>query len=86
MSGGATNPDPDVVCLAAAQVKKAMEMTHMLGGEGYVLWGGREGYQCLLNTDMKQELDNLGTFLRLVRDHKVRGGGGVGGGGGGSRR
>jgi xylose isomerase len=70
MAGAATNPDPDVFAYAAAQVKKALEVTHRLGGENYVLWGGREGYETLLNTDMKRELDQLGRFMALVADHK----------------
>ncbi|MFP6597073.1 MAG: xylose isomerase, partial [Candidatus Hydrogenedentota bacterium] len=57
MSGAASNPDPDVFAYAAAQVKHCIETTHRLGGENYVLWGGREGYETLLNTDMKQEID-----------------------------
>ncbi len=57
--GAATSPNADVFAYAAAQVKKAMEVTHRLGGEGYTFWGGREGYSTLLNTDMKRELDHL---------------------------
>ena len=60
MGGAATNPDPEVFTFAAAQVKKALEITQRLGGANYVLWGGREGYETLLNTDMKRELDQLG--------------------------
>merc|ERR1719337_633091 len=59
-------------CRAAAQVKKAMEVAHRLGGENYVFWGGREGYHCLLNTDLKGELDQLACFLRLAADHKKK--------------
>jgi xylose isomerase len=70
MAGAATNPDPDVFAYAAAQVKKALEVTKRLGGENYVLWGGREGYETLLNTDMKRELDQLGRFMALVAEHK----------------
>jgi xylose isomerase len=70
MSGAATNPDPEVFAFAAAQVKKALEVTHRLGGANYVLWGGREGYETLLNTDMKRELDQLGRFMNLVVEHK----------------
>ena len=70
MSGAATNPDPEVFAFAAAQVKKALEITHALGGANYVLWGGREGYETLLNTDMKRELDQLGRFMNLVVEHK----------------
>jgi xylose isomerase len=70
MAGAATNPDPEVFAFAAAQVKKALEMTQKLGGANYVLWGGREGYETLLNTDMKRELDQLGRFMQLVVEHK----------------
>ncbi|HEY4082109.1 MAG TPA: xylose isomerase [Burkholderiaceae bacterium] len=72
MSGAATNPDPEVFAYAAAQVHNVLEMTHELGGENYVLWGGREGYETLLNTDMGRELDNLGRFLNLVVEHKYK--------------
>jgi xylose isomerase len=70
MSGAATNPDPDVFAYAAAQVKNALEVTHDLGGANYVLWGGREGYETLLNTDLRRELAQLGRFLNLVVEHK----------------
>ncbi len=70
MAGAATNPDPDVFAYAAAQVKNVLEMTHRLGGHNYVLWGGREGYETLLNTDLKRELAQLGRFLNLVVEHK----------------
>ena len=70
MSGAATNPDPDVFAFAAATVKSCMDATHKLGGENYVLWGGREGYETLLNTDMGTELDHLGRFLNMVVDYK----------------
>jgi xylose isomerase len=70
MGGAATNPDPEVFAYAAAQVKNVLELTHELGGENYVLWGGREGYETLLNTDLKRELDQLGRFLQLVVEHK----------------
>lgn len=69
-AGAATNPDPDVFCYAAAQVKHALEATHRLGGANYVLWGGREGYETLLNTDLKREADQLGRFMQLVVEHK----------------
>jgi xylose isomerase len=72
MGGAATNPDPDVFRWAASQVRTALDVTHQLGGENYVLWGGREGYETLLNTDLKQELDQLGRFLNLVVEHKHR--------------
>jgi xylose isomerase len=70
MAGAATNPDPDVFAYAAGQVRAALETTHMLGGANYVLWGGREGYETLLNTDMRRELDQLGRFVSLVVEHK----------------
>lgn len=70
MSGAATNPDPDVFTFAAAQVKTCLEATKRLGGANYVLWGGREGYETLLNTDMSRELDQLGRFMSLVVEHK----------------
>jgi xylose isomerase len=70
MAGAATNPDPDVFKYAAGQVKNVLEVTHQLGGANYVLWGGREGYETLLNTDMRQELDQMGRFLSLVVEHK----------------
>jgi xylose isomerase len=70
MAGAATNPDPQVFAYAAAQVKNVLELTHELHGENYVLWGGREGYDTLLNTDLKRELAQLGRFLSLVVEHK----------------
>ncbi len=70
MGGAATNPDPDVFAYAAAQVKNVMDATHRLKGENYVLWGGREGYETLLNTDLSRELDQLGRFLSMVVDYK----------------
>ncbi len=70
MAGAATNPDPDVFAFAAATVKTCIDATHRLGGENYVLWGGREGYETLLNTDVKRELDQLGRFLCLVVEYK----------------
>ncbi|WP_165217633.1 xylose isomerase [Affinirhizobium pseudoryzae] len=70
MSGAATNPDPDVFAFAAATVKTCIDATHKLGGENYVLWGGREGYETLLNTDLKKELDQMGRFLNLVVEYK----------------
>ena len=70
MGGASTNPDPEVFAYAAAQVKDCMEATMQLGGENYVLWGGREGYETILNTDMKLEMDNLIRFLELVVNHK----------------
>ena len=72
MAGAATNPDPDVFAYAAAQVKNAIDATHKLGGANYVLWGGREGYETLLNTDLKKEMNQLGRFLSMVVDYKHR--------------
>ena len=72
MAGAATNPDPDVFAYAAAQVKNVLDVTHELGGANYVLWGGREGYETLLNTDMKRELAQLGRFLTMVVEHKEK--------------
>ncbi|HJU51800.1 MAG TPA: xylose isomerase [Acidimicrobiia bacterium] len=69
-AGAATNPDPDVFAYAAAQVKHALEATHRLGGANYVLWGGREGYETLLNTDLRREAQQLARFLHLVAEHK----------------
>jgi xylose isomerase len=69
-AGAATNPDPEVFAYAAAQVKNALDATHRLGGANYVLWGGREGYETLLNTRMKQEADQLARFLHLVAEYK----------------
>jgi xylose isomerase len=70
MAGAATNPDPDIFAYAAGQVKTALDVTRELGGQNYVLWGGREGYETLLNTDVKRELDQLGRFLNLVVEYK----------------
>ncbi len=70
MAGAGTNPSPEVFAYAASQIKKAMEITKELGGQGYVFWGGREGYDTLLNTDMKRELDHLATLLQMAVDYK----------------
>lgn len=70
MSGAATNPDPDVFAFSAATVKTCMDATQKLGGENYVLWGGREGYETLLNTDLKRERQHAGRFLQMVVDYK----------------
>ncbi len=70
MAGAATNPDPDVFAYCAAQVKHCLDVTRELGGENYVMWGGREGYETLLNTDLKRELAQAGRFLNLVVDYK----------------
>jgi len=68
--GASTSPDPEVFAWAAAQVRCALETTHRLGGENYVLWGGREGYDSLLNTDLGRELDQYARFLSMVVEHK----------------
>ncbi len=68
-NGAFTNPDFNVTAYAATQVKNAIDATIALGGEGYVFWGGREGYESLLNTDMKREQDHLGRFLGMARDY-----------------
>ena len=70
MAGASTNPDPQVFAWCAATVKNCMDVTKKLGGSNYVLWGGREGYETLLNTDMKQELEQMGRFLTLVVEYK----------------
>ena len=72
MAGAATNPNPEVFAYAAAQVRNVLELTAELKGENYVLWGGREGYETLLNTDLKRELAQMGRFLNLVVEHKHR--------------
>ncbi|OJV66811.1 MAG: xylose isomerase [Clostridiales bacterium 38-18] len=72
MHGASTSPNADVFAYAAAQVKKAMEITMKLGGENYVFWGGREGYETLLNTNTELELDNLGRFLQMAVDYKAK--------------
>jgi len=72
MAGAATNPDPEVYAWAAMQVCDCLEATHRLGGANYVLWGGREGYDTILNTDIAIEQENFGRFLNLVVDHKHR--------------
>ena len=69
MHGASTSCNADAYAFAAAQVKKAMEVTKELGGENYVFWGGREGYQCLYNTDMQRELDNMGRFMNMAVDY-----------------
>ena len=72
MHGAATSCNADAFAYAAAQVKKAIEVTHQLGGEGYTFWGGREGYSTLWNTDIKRELDHLGAFLHMAVEHKKK--------------
>jgi len=69
-AGAATNPDPDVFAWAAHQVRSMIEATHRLGGANYVLWGGREGYDTILNTNIGQELGQLGRFMAMVVEHK----------------
>jgi xylose isomerase len=69
MRGASTNPDAHVFAYAAAQVKKALEVTKELGGENYVFWGGREGYETLLNTNLKREQDHLAAFLQMAVDY-----------------
>lgn len=71
-AGAATNPDPQVFACAATQVVHAMNATHKLGGQNYVLWGGREGYETLLNTDLKKEREQLGKFMQLVVENKYK--------------
>ena len=70
--GAATNPDPEVYAYGAAQVKAAMDATLRLKGANYVLWGGREGYETLLNTDMRRELEQLGRFMTMVVEYKKK--------------
>jgi xylose isomerase len=70
MAGAATNPDPEVFAFAAATVKTCMDATHRLGGANYVLWGGREGYETLLNTNLMRESEQFGRFLSMVVEYK----------------
>jgi xylose isomerase len=69
-AGAATNPNPELFAMAATQVKGAMDATLKLGGQNYVLWGGREGYETFINTDIKSELDQMGRFLNMVVEYK----------------
>ncbi len=69
-AGGATNPDPEVFGWAAHQVRSMLDVTNRLGGSNYVLWGGREGYDTILNTDIGHELNQLGRFMNMVVEHK----------------
>lgn len=69
MHGAGTAPNADVFAFAAAQIKKALELTTKLGGTGYVFWGGREGYETLLNTNMALEQDNMARLLRMAVDY-----------------
>ena len=70
MNGAATNPDAHVFAYACAQTKKCMEVSHRLGAENYVFWGGREGYQSILNSDVRRELDHLAAFFKMVVAYK----------------
>lgn len=74
MSGAGTSPNADAFAYAAAQIKYAMDITKKLGGQNYVFWGGREGYDTLLNTDMKMELDHYATLLTIARDYNIKSG------------
>ena len=67
--GAATNPDPLVMGYAAAQVRHAIDATIQLGGQGYTFWGGREGYTSLINTNMKQEREQMAAFLHMAKDY-----------------
>lgn len=70
MAGAATNPDPDVFAYTGATIKSCLDATHRLGGENYVMWGGREGYETLLNTDLARERQQAGRMLQMVVDYK----------------
>lgn len=72
MSGASTNPDPDVFAYSAATIKTCMDATMKLGGENYVLWGGREGYETLLNTDLSREFDQMARMLHMVVEYKYK--------------
>jgi xylose isomerase len=72
MNGAATNPNAHVFAHAAAQVKKVMDVTNKLGGENFVFWGGREGYQSILNTNVKRELDHLAALFKMAVDYKTK--------------
>jgi xylose isomerase len=72
MAGAASNPDPEVFAFAAATVKTCLDATKQLGGANYVLWGGREGYETLLNTAIDHEMDQLGRFMTMVVDYKYK--------------
>lgn len=72
MNGAATNPDAHALAHAAAQVKKGLEIAKKLGAENFVFWGGREGYHTLLNTDVRRELDHMGSFFQMVVDYKTK--------------
>jgi xylose isomerase len=68
--GAATSPNAHVMATAAAQVKNAIDATHELGGVNYVFWGGREGYETLINTDLKKEQEKMARFLHMAVDYK----------------
>ena len=72
MAGAATNPDPEVFAYSAATIKACMDSTRQLGGQNYVLWGGREGYETLLNTDLGRERAQAGRMLQMVVDYKYK--------------
>lgn len=72
MHGAATSPDAHVMAYAASQVKKGLEIAKRLGAENFVFWGGREGYQSLLNTDLKTEMQHMANFFRMVVDYKKK--------------
>lgn len=72
MNGAMTNPDVHVFCYAAAQVQKVMDINHKLGGQNHVFWGGREGYQTLLNTNMKQECDHMAALYKMAVTYKQK--------------
>ena len=72
MAGAATNPDPDIFAYAGATLKACMDATHRLGGANYVMWGGREGYETLLNTDLSREAEQFARMLRNVVEYKHR--------------
>lgn len=72
MNGAMTNPDVHVFCYAAAQIRAVMDLNAKLGGENHVFWGGREGYQSLLNTDIRKECDNMARMLHMALDYKKR--------------
>ncbi|MDE5715462.1 MAG: xylose isomerase [Anaeroplasmataceae bacterium] len=74
LAGAGTSPNADAFAYAAAQIKKAMDTTKKLGGKNYVFWGGREGYDTLLNTDIKMELDHYATLLTIARDYNIKSG------------
>ncbi|MEL7431162.1 MAG: xylose isomerase [Chlamydiota bacterium] len=72
MAGAFTNPNPEVFAVAAAQVKNALDITHEMGGENFVFWGGREGYETLLNTNMRQETEQMARFFHMICNYKQK--------------